>query len=80
MTLSKIYVLQKVILTFFDLIVINKPSLTCIFTESNPIGTREYTSKFWSGVRALQSKLLLVEIKALYKTGQLVSYTYIKYY
>ena len=35
---------------------------------------REYTSKFWSGVRALQSKLLLVEIKALYKTAQLVTY------
>ena len=35
---------------------------------------REYTSKFWSGVRALQSKLLLVEIKALYKTGQLVTF------
>ena len=35
---------------------------------------REYTSKFWSGVRALQSKLLLVEIKALYRTGQLVKF------
>ena len=33
-----------------------------------------YTNKYWSGVRALQSKLLLVEIKALYKTGQLVTF------
>ena len=40
---------------------------------------REYTSKYWSGVRALQSYLLLEEIKALYKTGQLVNFTYIKY-
>ena len=34
-----------------------------------------YTNKYWSGVRALQSKLLLVEIKALYRKGQLVTIT-----
>ena len=34
---------------------------------------RDYTSKYWSEVRALQSRLLLVEIKVLYRKDQLVT-------
>ena len=34
---------------------------------------RDYTSAYWSEVRALQSKLLLVEIKALYRKDLLVT-------
>ena len=33
---------------------------------------RDYTSSYWSEVRALQSQLLLVEIKALFKKDRLV--------
>ena len=33
---------------------------------------RDYTSSYWSGVRALQSRLLLMEVKALYKKDRLV--------
>ena len=32
----------------------------------------EYNSKYWSTVRNLQSKLLLAEIKGLYRKGLLV--------
>ena len=32
----------------------------------------EYNSKYWSEVRNLQSKLLLAEIKGLYRKGLLV--------
>ena len=38
------------------------------------IPRRDYVSKYWSEVRDLQSRLLLVEIKALYRKDQLVNY------
>ena len=38
------------------------------------IPRRDYVSKYWSEVRRLQSELLLVEIKGLYRKGQLVNY------